>query len=177
MEAKMTRLDDCQYLLVSQLTDTLTNFADPCEQCRHDTIHRYVRGEQITPRLVWENVRGPVVQPPCGSVLLEDTVLDKNSSFALELVRHPYRGNAKQVIKGIGVVTCVYVPPLRDLCWRIDYRLSAPDGDGKSQLEHVQDMLTNMVYHKQLPFQAVFIDTGYATIDRMLGIASFPQFS
>ena len=76
------------YLWVSQLNDTLTNCADHCEPCSHDTINRYVRGEQITPRLVWENGRGQVVQTPCGDVLFEDTVLDKNDSFAIELVRH-----------------------------------------------------------------------------------------
>jgi hypothetical protein len=44
MEAKVTRLDYCQYLLVSQINDTLTNFADHCAQCSHDAINRYLRG-------------------------------------------------------------------------------------------------------------------------------------
>jgi hypothetical protein len=88
MEAKMTRRDYCQYLLVSQLNYTLPNFADHCEQRSHDTINRYLHGEQITPLLVWENVRGQVVQTPCGYVRFDDTVLDKNYSFAIELVRH-----------------------------------------------------------------------------------------
>jgi hypothetical protein len=47
-------------------------------------------------------VRGQVVRTLCGYVLFDDTVLDKNYSFAIELVRHQYSGNAKQVIKGIG---------------------------------------------------------------------------
>jgi hypothetical protein len=51
-------------------------------------MNRYVRGEQITPRLVWEHVRGHVVRTPCGYGLFDDTVRDKNASFALELVRH-----------------------------------------------------------------------------------------
>jgi hypothetical protein len=72
---------------VSQLNYTLTNFADHCEPFSHDTINRYWRGEQITPRLVWENVRGPVVQTPCGYGLFDATVLAKNYAFAIELVR------------------------------------------------------------------------------------------
>src|SRR5712691_4213184 len=175
MEAKMTRLDYCQYLLVSQINYTLTNFADHCEQCSHDAINRYVRGEQITPRLIWENVRGQVVQTSRGYVVFDDTVLDKNYSFAIELVRHQYSGNAKQVIKGIGVVTCVYVNPALDLFWLIDYRIYDPDGDGKSKLDHVREMLTTIVYHKQLPFQAVLMDTWYATKDLMLFIESFQK--
>jgi hypothetical protein len=64
MKQPVTRLDYCQYLLVSQINYTLTNFADHCEQFSHDAINRYLRGERITPRLIWENVRGQVVPTP-----------------------------------------------------------------------------------------------------------------
>ena len=95
MKEPVTRLDDCQYLLVSQISYTLTNFADHCEQFSHDAINRYLCGERITPRLVWENVRGQGVPTPQSYVLFDDTVLDKNFSFAIELVRRQYSGNAK----------------------------------------------------------------------------------
>ena len=170
MKTSVTRLDYWQYLLVSQINYTLTNFAAHCNQFSHDAINRYLRGDRITPRLVWENVRGQVVPSPHGYVLFADTVLDKNSSFAIELVRSQYSGNAKAVIKGIGVVTCVYVHPDTDQFWLLDYRIYDPDGDGQSKLDHVREMLTNMVYQKHLPFQAVLMDTWYATKDLMLFI-------
>ena len=176
MKKPVTRLDYCQYLLVSQINYTLTHFADHCEQFSHDAINRYLCGERITPRLIWENVRGQVLLTPRGYVLFDDTVLDKNSSFAIELVRRQYSGNAKTVIKGIGVVTCVYVNPDTDQFWLIDYRIYDPDGDGKSKLDHVREMLTHVVYHKQLPFQAVLMDTWYATKDLLLFIESFQKF-
>ena len=125
MKEPVTRLDYCQYLLVSQINYTLTNFADHCEQFSHDAINRYLCGERITPRLVWENVRGQVVPTPQSYVLFDDMVLDKNFSFAIELVRRQYSGNAKAVIKGIGVVTCVYVNPALDQFWLIDYSTSS----------------------------------------------------
>ena len=53
------------------------------------------------------------------------------------------------------MVTCVYVNPERDPFWLIDYRIYDPEGDGKSKLDHVQEMPTNGVYQKQLPVQAV----------------------
>ena len=87
MKTPVTRLDYCQYLLVSQINYTLTNFADHCEQFSHDAINRYLRGDRITPRLVWEKVRAQVVPSPRGYVLFDDTVLDKNFSFAIALVR------------------------------------------------------------------------------------------
>ncbi|MCB0181769.1 MAG: transposase [Anaerolineae bacterium] len=166
----VTRLDYCQYLLVSQINYTLTNFADHREQFSHDAINRYLRGERLTPRLIWDNVKSQIVPTPEGYVVFDDTVLDKNHSFAIELVRRQYSGNAKKVIKGIGVVTCIYINPADDQFWLIDYRLYDPEGDGKSKLEHVRDMLTNICYHKQLPFRAVLMDTWYATKKLMLFI-------
>jgi hypothetical protein len=61
MKKPMTRLAYCQYLLVSQINYTLTNFADHCDDFSHDAINRYLRGERITPRLIWDNVQAHMV--------------------------------------------------------------------------------------------------------------------
>lgn len=176
MKPPVTRLEYCQYLLVSQINYTLTNFADHSEKFSHDEINRYLRGEKITPRLVWENVESQIDRTPDGYLIFDDTVLDKNYSFSIELVRRQYSGNAHSVIKGIGVVTCIYVNPKLDRFWLIDYRIYDPDGDGKSKLDHVQEMLTNIVHQKQLPFHAVLMDSWYATKDLMLFIESMQKF-
>lgn len=175
MSDKVSRLDYCQYLLVSQINYTLTNFADHCQRLSHDAVNRYLRGERITPRLVWDNVRAQLVMTERGYVIFDDTVLDKNYSHAIELVRRQYSGNAHGVIKGIGVVTCVYVNPDSDQFWLIDYRIYDPDGDGKTKLDHVREMLSNLVYEKRLAFQAVLMDAWYATKDLMLYIESLKK--
>jgi hypothetical protein len=172
MANKMTCLDYCQYLLVTQINYTLTNFADHSNKFSHDKINRFLKGEKITPRLVWENVKSQLVTTESGYLIFDDTVLDKNFSFKIELVRRQYSGNAKKVIKGIGVVTCIYVNPVIDQFWLIDYRIYDPDNDGKTKLEHAQDMLLGAVHHKQLPFQGVLMDTWYATKKIMLLIQS-----
>ena len=142
----ITRLDYCQYLLVSQINYTLTNFADHSEKFSHDALNRYVAGERLPPKLTWENVKRQVVQTPNGFLVFDDTVADKNYSHEIELVRRQYSGNAHGVIKGIGIVTCVYVNPDTDQFWIIDYRIYDPDGDGKTKLDHMQEMLLNCVH-------------------------------
>ena len=164
----VTRIDYCQYLLISQINYTLTNFADHTEHFSHDAMNRYLAGDQVRPRLVWENVQGQVVQTPAGYVLFDDTIIDKNFSTQIELVRRQYSGNAHGLVKGIGVVTCVYVNPTLDQFWIIDFRIYAPESDGKTKLAHVHDMLTNCVYQKQLQFGTVLMDTWYATSMLML---------
>jgi hypothetical protein len=172
MKDTVTRLAYCQYLLVSQINYTLTNFADHCHAFSHDAINRYLRGERITPRLLWDNVRGDIVPATGGYLLVDDTVLDKSHSRRIKLVRRQWSGNAKAVIKGIGVVPCGYVHPEIDQFWLIDYRLYDPDGDGKSKLDHVHDMLLNVVHHKRLSFHAALMDTWYATQEMMRLIES-----
>ncbi|MEM9508426.1 MAG: transposase [Cyanobacteria bacterium P01_E01_bin.35] len=185
----MTCLDYCQYLLVTQINYTLTNFADHSSKFSHDKINRFLKGEKITPRLIWDNVESQLVLNESGYLIFDDTVLDKNYSFNVELVRRQAarmrhrlrsrlgkqsfpRGNAKRVIKGIGVVTCIYVNPMIDQFWLIDYRIYEPDNDGKTKLEHPQDMLLGAVHHKQIPFQGILMDTWYATKNVMLLIES-----
>lgn len=94
-------------------------------------------GERLSPRLTLENVKGQVVRTPNRFLIFDDTVADKNYSHEIELVRRQYSGNAHGVIKGIGIVTCVYVNPDMDQFWIIDYRIYDPDGDGKTKLDHM----------------------------------------
>jgi hypothetical protein len=156
---------------VSQINYTITNYADHMPgQMSHDAINRYLREDRLTSRLVWEHARAQIQAAAHGYVLFDDTVLDKNFSHQIELVRLQYSGNAHGLIKGIGLVNCVYVNPETAQYWVIDYRIYDPDRDGKSKLDHVQDMLTQIVQHKQLPFHAVLMDTWYATKDLMLFI-------
>ena len=108
---RVTRLDYCQYLLVSQINYTLTNYAEHTEQFSHDMANRYLADDVLRPHLVWENIRDQVVPTPYGFLVFDDTIVDKNFSHKIELVRRQYSGNAHGVIKGIGVVTCVYVNP------------------------------------------------------------------
>jgi hypothetical protein len=151
----------------------LTNYAEHTEKFSHDMANRYLAGDEIRPRLAWENVREQVVLSQYGFIVFDDTVIDKDYSRQIELVRRQYSGNAHGVIKGIGVVTCVYVNPETNQFWIIDYRIYDPDGDGKSKLDHLLAMLQNCIYQKALPFWAVLMDTWYATKEVMLQIEEY----
>lgn len=168
--SSVTRLDYCQFLLVSQTNYTLTYFADHRPGFSHDAVKRYLEEEKLTARMVWENVTGQVVRTEQGYIAFDDTVLDHNTAFKIELVRRQYSGNAHGVIKGIGVVTCIYLNPDTDQFWIIDYRIYDPDGDGKSKLDHVREMLNNALHDKGLPFRGVLMDSWYAERTLMLHI-------
>lgn len=166
----ISRLDYCQYLLSTQVNYTITNFANHTEKIGHDSINRYLGREKLTPRLVWELVKTDLAPSPSGFVLFDDTVADKNFSHDIEGVRSQYSGNAHGIIRGIGIVNCVYLNPETEQYWIIDYRIFDPDRDGKTKLDHVAEMLRNIVHSKQLSFRTVLMDSWYATKEMMLMI-------
>jgi len=170
LSTRPTRLDYCQYLVSSQINYTLTNFAEHSSKFSHDQLNRLLRDDKLTPRLVWEQTREQLVTSPNAYLIFDDTVADKNHSRSIELVRRQWSGNTHSVIRGIGIVTCIYVNPELNRFWLIDYRLFAPDEDGKTKLDHAKEMFDSARQSKQLEFRAVLMDTWYATRQLMLHI-------
>jgi hypothetical protein len=163
MDYRHHRLDYCQFLISSQINYTQTYLADHSERYSHDSMNRFLRLDKLTPRTVWENVRDDVVPSEQGYVLFDDVVLDKRHSREARLVRRQWSGNEKRVIYGIGVVTCVYVNPETEQFWVIDFRVYDPEGDEQSKIEHMLEMLDN-VLHKKLSFKTVLMDSWYASM-------------
>jgi hypothetical protein len=156
----------CQYLLSTQVNYTCTYFAEHVEGLSHDSVHRFLRDEKLTPRLLWEQVRPLITQSSYAYIIFDDTVLDKRHSRAMEMVRRQYSGNAHGIIKGIGVVNCLYLDPIKQQFWLIDFRIFDPQTDGKSKLDHVEDMLQSLK-HRGVLYQTVLMDSWYATTSLM----------
>jgi hypothetical protein len=173
---KVTRLDYCQYLFSSQTNYTLTNFSEHVADLSHDMINRYLRDEHLTASLVWEHTQPTICQNENGFLVFDDSILDKNHSRKIESVRWQYSGNAHGIVRGIGLVSCIYINPKTKQFWLIDYRIFDPERDGKSKVDHVQDMLKNAIYSKQLSFKTVLVDTWYASNKLMLYIHDLGKY-
>lgn len=173
MYAKVRREDYCQFLLVSQTNYTLTYYADHAEGLSHDAATRYLRRDRVRPSEVWERAQGQIVLSPNGYLAFDDVVLDKNHSREIEMVYKQYSGNEHRVIRGIGLVNCIYVNPELKEFWEIDYRIYDPANDGLDKHQHVQEMLTDCFIRctrGELEFRGVLMDQWYATIKLMLQI-------
>jgi len=163
---KTSRQIYCQYLLSSQINYTCTNLADHTDGLDHNSVYRYLKGERLRPALIWERVKDLIVQTEDGYLIFDDTVLDKSYSFEISGVRRQYSGNAHGVVKGIGIVNLVYYNADTDQYWIIDYRLYDPERDGKTKLDHLNDMLDG-VYARGIRFRTVLMDSWYATTQIM----------
>lgn len=167
---RFTKLNYCQYLLSSQINYTLTNLAEHLEQISHDKINRYLKQEKLTPSLLWDNVKDIITINENAYIVFDDTVIDKRHATEIETSKRQYSGNEHRVIQGIGLINCIYVNHEVGKFWVVDYRIYDPDRDGKTKIDHVMDILQNLVVHKVLPFQAVLMDSWYATNKLMLYI-------
>lgn len=159
--------DYCEFLISTQVNFTQTYFADHHYSFSHDAINRFLVDANISPADVWKFAQESIVFDNNGCLIFDDSVLDKNHSHEIELVRKQYSGNAHSLIKGIGVVNCVYVNIKTGESWIIDWRIYSPDEDGKSKLDHAQEMFDDAITLKKLPFSTVLMDSWYATMDLM----------
>ena len=185
-------------LLSTPVNYTLTHFAEHSESFSHDQINRYLSEDRLTPRLLWEHVKNDLVMDPDGYLIFDDTVLDKRYAKKIALARKQYSGNAGGIINGIAIVTCVYVNPKLDRYWLVDYRIYDKDGDGKSKLDRPRldrtyyvplkcnrlvvkryqrftDMLSVLVYSRDVIFSTVLMDAWYASKSLLLYIESLDK--
>ena len=131
----------------------MPHLADHVETISHDLINRYLRKQKLTPQLLWKNVAPLIEAHVDGYLIFDDTVLSKRYGENIELTRRQYSGNEHQVIRGIGLVNCVYVNPDTHCFWVIDYRIYDPDGDGKTKIDHLLEILQGVVYQYGVGFQ------------------------
>ncbi len=65
----------------------------------------------MTPDVIWEQVKGVIETDADAFLVFDDSDTDKNHSYKIKMMRLQYSGNAHGLIKGIGVVNCLYVNP------------------------------------------------------------------
>lgn len=153
-----------QFLLSSQINYTCTYLAEHFEGLTHDNVQYFLKTSHFTPRLIWQQVKHDIVLSRDGYLIFDDTVLTKEHSHQIGLVRRQYSGNAHGLVKGIGIVNCVYYNPVTEHFWLLDYRIFSPETDGKTKLDHVKDMLER-VKGRGIPYQTVLMDSWYATTE------------
>ena len=96
-------------ITVTRINYTLTNFAEHSKKFSHDKINRFLKGEKITPRLIWDNVKSQLVTTESGYLIFDDTVLDKTTKkvmLLIELLNKQYYcplKNNRQVDESAGI--------------------------------------------------------------------------
>jgi hypothetical protein len=141
--------------------------AEHLEEVSHDVVNDFLHQKRFLPRDVWKLVKDRVENRKDAFWLVDDSVQDKRYSRFIELVRAQYSGNEHRVIKGIGVENLVHsAGPAADF-YPIDYRVYAPDVDGKTKNDHFQEMFLNALDRKHLQACTILFDSWYASAENL----------
>lgn len=163
----ITKQQYVEYLVSTPINYTCSNLAEHLEGVSHDAVSDYLDRERHTTRHLWELARHVIDDSPSAFLLLDDSVHDKRYARKIELVKRQYSGNAHGVVAGIGVVNLVHSSGAEGHFYPIDYRIYAPDTDGKTKNHHFRDMRVAAIADKRLAARTVLFDSWYASADNL----------
>jgi len=163
----ITKQQYVEYLICTVGNFTGTNLAEHLDQVSHDTITDYLQTERLTARTLWGLVEGLIVDSAEAFLIVDDSVQDKRYSRFIELVKLQYSGAEHGLVRGIGIVNLVHSAGAKQDFYPIDYRLYAPDQDGKTKNDHFVEMLRNAMADKLIQARRILFDTWYASADNL----------
>ena len=163
----ITKQQYVEYLICTVGNFTGTNLAEHLDEVSHDTITDYLQTERLTARTLWELVDGLIVDSPDAFLIVDDSVQDKRYSRFIELVKLQYSGAEHGLVRGIGIVNLVHSAGAQQDFYPIDYRIYAPDQDGKTKNDHFVDMVRNALSDKGIQAKRILFDTWYASADNL----------
>ena len=159
----ITKQQYVEYLICTIGNFTSSNLAEHLDAVSHDVVTDYLRQERHTARGIWELVRQLIEDRPEAFLLVDDSVQDKRYSRFIELVKRQYSGAEHGLVRGIGVVNLVHSAGAGKDFYPLDYRIYAPDQDGKTKNDHFAEMLRNAVLAKKIKAKRIVFDSWYAS--------------
>lgn len=163
----ITKQQYVEFLISTVANYTGSYMAEHLEDVSHDTITDYLQSERLTARSVWELVQGLIKDGPEACLIADDSVQDKRYSRFIELVKRQYSGKEHGLVRGIGIVNLVHSSGQPGDFYPIDYRIYAPEVDGKTKNEHFREMLIRAVTDKGIQTKTVLFDAWYASADNL----------
>ena len=161
----INRHEYIEYLISTSNNYTCSNLAEHLDGVSHDAVTDYLQHDKLTAHSLWERVKPLVKDSAEAYLLVDDSVQNKQYSRQIELVKQQYSGAEHGLVRGIGLVNLVHSDG--EVFYPIDYRIFAPDQDGKTKNEHFRAMLLNAKHDKGLQAQTVLFDSWYAAADNL----------
>jgi len=170
----ITKRQYIEYLISTPVNYTCSHLAAHLEGVSHDAITDYLQREKLTAHGLWELVVPLLNDSEAAYLLVDDSVQNKEYSHKIELVKKQYSGAEHGLVRGIGVVNLVHSDG-QDF-YPIDYRIYAPEADGKTKNDHFREMLLQAKSDKQIKARTMLFDSWYASVDNLKLIVRLAMF-
>jgi len=158
----LTNKQYIEYLISTPVNYTCSNLAQHLENVSHDAVSDFLSRQHLTARDLYKLVRPLLNDSDTAYLIVDDSVQDKRYSTKIELTKRQYSGNEHGLVRGIGVVNLVHSDGTN--FYPIDFRIYAPDTDGKSKNDHFSEMFLAAIDDKKLTAKTVLFDSWYASI-------------
>lgn len=130
----------------------------------HDSISRWLSAEKCQPKDIWNAAKSHVLRNS-GVIVADETVLNKDRSERIELVRWQYSGTEHDIVRGIGMLNFLWVDEKNEVC-PMDFRIYEPKEDGKTKNDHFRQLLKLAKERKVKP-KAVIADSWYSSLNNL----------
>jgi hypothetical protein len=135
----------------------------------HDAYTRFLHREPVTTEVLWQEAKQEV-ELRKGSLIVDDSTLDKWYSRKVELVTRHWSGKHHRVVRGINVITLLWTDGDRYI--PVDYRIYDKGNDGLTKNDHFEAMLQEAQRRGFKP-ECVIFDSWYASLSNLKLIRSF----
>lgn len=163
----ITKKQYIEYLLSTPINYTCSNLSDHLENVSHDVVTDFLQNSRFTPRDLWGLVENRIDDSEEAFLLVDDSVQNKKHSHSIETVKLQYSGNEHGLVKGIGLVNLVHTNGFDGDFYPIDYRVYAPEADGKTKNEHFREMFIRANTDKRIKARNIAFDSWYASADNL----------
>src|SRR6266508_3541907 len=163
----LTKKQYVEYLLSIPKNCPCTYLAEHLEDVSHAVVNDLLRQKRFMPREVWRLVKDRIEDSKDAFLMVDDSVHDKRYCRFSELVRAQYSGNEQRVVRGIGIVSLVHSGGKEEDFYPIDYRVYAPDVEGKTKNDHRQEMFVNAIDQQQSRARTILFEGWYASAENL----------
>lgn len=133
----------------------------------HDAYTRLLTRLEPDPADLWDEVR-PLVTRAGGTLVIDDTVLDKPFARKMGLVGHHWSGRHKAVVRGINLVTLAWTDG--DAVYPTDYRLVDPAQTPKRTKNDLFRDMVAAAKSRGLAPSCVCFDAWYSGLDNLKAV-------
>ncbi|OWK35511.1 transposase [Fimbriiglobus ruber] len=166
---KVSDTDDIDFLIASprQATATEGQRTQPASaDAAHDAYTRLLHRLEPDPETLWRDAE-PEVRRTTGVLVLDDTVLDKPYTRAIDLVHRLWSGKHRRVVQGIGLLTLLWTDGDRHV--PCDDRLYDKPIDGKTKNDHFGDLIA-AAHARGFTPECVVFDGWYSSLANVKGL-------
>jgi hypothetical protein len=158
----LTQTTYIEYLLSTPTNYTCTQLAAHLPDVSHDQVNRFLRTSNLAVSQLRELVLPLLHDSPEAFLLVDESVQAKRYSRFSDVAKRQYSGNAHGMVTGIGLVNLVPSSGAAGDFLPLDYRVYAPDADGKTKNDHFLAMFDQVVAEDKLLARTILVDSWYA---------------